>query len=48
MSVDARGDDLELLRSAGSRLRREAQVPLVFGGLCRDEEVPVTLDARVR
>lgn len=43
MSVDARGDDLELLRSAGSRLRREAQVPLVFGGLRRDEEVPVTL-----
>lgn len=43
MSVDARADDLELLRSAASRLRREAQVPLVFGGLRRDEEVPVTL-----
>lgn len=36
-------DDLELLRSAASRLRREAEVPLVFGGLRRDEEVPVTL-----
>lgn len=43
MSVDARTDDLDVLRSAASRLRREAQVPLVFGGLCRDEEVPVTL-----
>lgn len=43
VSVDARTDDLELLRSAASRLRREAQVPLVFGGLRRDEEVPVTL-----
>lgn len=43
MSVDARTDDLELLRSAASRLRRDAQVPLVFGGLRRDEEVPVTL-----
>lgn len=42
MSVDARSDDLELLRSAASRLRR-LEVPLVFGGLRQAEEVPVTL-----
>lgn len=43
VSVDTRSDDLEVLRSAASRLHRDARVPLVFGGLRRDEEVPVTL-----
>jgi DNA-binding CsgD family transcriptional regulator/GAF domain-containing protein len=43
VTVDVRADDLELLRSAASRLRRERDVPLVFGGLRDERGVPVTL-----
>jgi DNA-binding NarL/FixJ family response regulator len=43
VTIDVRDDDLELLRSAASRLRRERDVPLVFGGLRADHGVPVTV-----
>lgn len=43
MPVEARRDDLDLLRAAGARLRRDCGVPLVFGGLRDDRGVPVTL-----
>lgn len=43
MPVDLRRDDLDLLRAAAARLRRERDVPLVFGGLRDESGVPVTL-----
>lgn len=36
-------EDHELLRTAATRLRRESDVPLVFGGLRDEQGVPVTL-----
>jgi DNA-binding CsgD family transcriptional regulator len=41
--LDERVDDLDLLRSAATRLRRHRDVPLVFGGLRDEQGVPVTL-----
>lgn len=43
MTVDVRDDDLELLRAAAVRLRRDSGIPLVFGGLRDERGVPVTL-----
>ncbi|NRQ49317.1 helix-turn-helix transcriptional regulator [Aeromicrobium stalagmiti] len=43
MTDDGRAGDLALLRSAASRLHRECEVPLVFGGLRDEHGVPVTL-----
>ncbi|AWB90988.1 helix-turn-helix transcriptional regulator [Aeromicrobium chenweiae] len=43
MTVDVRPDDLDLLRAAAARLRRDWEVPLVFGGLRDDQGVPVRL-----
>lgn len=43
MTPDIRAEDHELLRTAASRLRRESDVPLVFGGLRDDRGVRVTL-----
>lgn len=43
MTLDVRAADLDLLRSSAARLRREREVPLVFGGLRDDRGVPVTL-----
>lgn len=43
MAVDVRAEDHELLRTAATRLRRDSDVPLVFGGLRDDRGVPVTL-----
>lgn len=43
MTIDARADDLELLRASAGRLRRECGIPLVFGGLRDERGVPVTL-----
>jgi DNA-binding NarL/FixJ family response regulator len=43
VTLDVRAADLALLRSSAARLRREREVPLVFGGLRDDHGVPVTL-----
>ncbi|MRJ75378.1 helix-turn-helix transcriptional regulator [Aeromicrobium sp. SMF47] len=43
MTVDVRADDLEVLRASAARLRRDWDVPLVFGGLRDEHGVPVTL-----
>jgi DNA-binding NarL/FixJ family response regulator len=43
VTIDVRADDLELLRAAAARLRRESGIPLVFGGLRDERGVPVTL-----
>lgn len=43
MALDIRSEDHELLRTAAARLRRESDVPLVFGGLRDEGGVRVTL-----
>lgn len=43
MALDIRAEDHELLRMAATRLRRESDVPLVFGGLRDEGGVRVTL-----